>query len=62
MKALLGFFAGLVLGFIARTLARSFTGLLLTAAAVIAVAGILTDRTEISLLSIPLILIARRGG
>jgi len=62
MKALLPFFAGVLLGLLARSLAKSLAGMLLAAAAVLAITGILTNRTEISLLSIPLMLIAKKGG
>jgi len=62
MKALLAFFAGIILGLIARTAARTPRGLLFTVASVLAVTGILTNRAELSLLSIPLMLIAGRGG
>ena len=62
MKALLAFATGLFLGFIARALARSFKGTVLLFAAIAAVAGILTERTELSLISIPLMLLARKGG
>ena len=62
MKALLAFIAGMLLGLLARSLAKNLAGMLLAAAAVLAITGILTNRTEISLLSIPLMLIAKKGG
>ena len=62
MKGLLAFLTGFLLGFLAKTFAKSFTDILFTAAAVLAVTGILTNRTELSLLSIPLMLIAKKGG
>jgi len=62
MIALLAFAAGIVLGLMLRSLAKSLTGIVLALAAVFAISGILTGKTEISLLSIPLMLVAKKGG
>ena len=62
MMALFAFAAGIVLGLMLRTLAKSLGGIVLALAAVFAISGILIGKTEISLLSIPLMLVARKGG
>jgi len=62
MIALLAFAAGIVLGLMLRSLAKSLAGIVLALAAVFAISGILIGKTEISLLSIPLMLVVRKGG
>ena len=62
VMAVLAFAAGIVLGLMLRSLAKSLAGIVLALAAVFAISGILIGKTEISLLSIPLMLVVRKGG
>ena len=47
---LLIFFAGIALGFLIRSLARSFMGIILIGIAVLVIAGIIIGKNELSLL------------